>query len=81
MFLVWILDGALQMLEWFLSLFGALPTFTLPAGFTLIVPVPLLSAAAIGALDEWFAVSVSVLLALQVGRVLQWLYSKIPFVG
>lgn len=46
---------------------------------SLTVPVPVLAASAIDALNDWLPVAMAVLGALFIGRLMQWIYEKIPF--
>jgi hypothetical protein len=78
---LWLFDVALQLIEWLLSLFSFMPDLDFPAAFSVVVPVPLLTAGTIGALNEWWTVGVAVVTALVVGKVLQWIYARIPFKG
>jgi len=79
MVILWLFDAAVLVLGGFLSLFDDLPTLSLGSSLNLTVPVPFLDGAAISALNQWFDVALVVFGALVAGRVLQWIYSVIPF--
>jgi hypothetical protein len=77
--LLWLFDAALVLLEWFVAPFGVLPALNLPAPVSFVVPVPIVGALGVSILNSWFGVAVAVALALVLGKVLQWVYSLIPF--
>lgn len=79
MVVLWLFDLGLTLLEWLLSLFGFLPEFTLPASPDIVVPVPLIGSVGVAGLNVFLPTAVLVALALVAGKVLQWLYSLIPF--
>lgn len=79
MVIAWLFDVALTILEWFLSFFESLPDLSMPSSASFTVPVPLIGSAGTSILNTWLPVAIGVVLALVVGKVLQWLYSLIPF--
>lgn len=62
----WLLDAALAVLSWFLDLFSALPTWTLPTSLSLVVPVPFLGAVGVGQMNDW--IGTAIVVALVAGR-------------
>lgn len=81
MIVVWLIDLALLVLGWFLSLFSALPTLSFPSGITLTIPIPFVGTAGAALINAWFSTALLVSVALALGKVMQWLYSMIPFKG
>lgn len=77
-----LMTGALLLVQGLMELFALLPLddLDLPASAPDVdVPVPVLTAGQVAALQTWFVTSIGVALALVVGNGLQWVYAKIPF--
>lgn len=77
-----LLDLLLDGLERLLDLFEYLgvPTITWPGPLNIVAPVPVLSTGLLASINQWLVVAPIVGGCLMVGKCLQWLYSKIPFV-
>lgn len=59
--------------------FGWMPELPEIPALSVTVPVPVLAASAIDALNDWLPVAMGVFGALLLGRLMQWIYEKIPF--
>lgn len=79
MVIQWLMTAAGIVWEMILAAFSWLPELPEIPALTVTVPVPVLAASAIAALNDWVPVAMGVFGALIVGRLLQWIYEKIPF--
>lgn len=83
---LWLLDG----LDWFLGEFntlsaqpfgGTFPSWPWSVNFSFDIPVVGMGGGYLSQLDAWFAFTLVVLMAIAIGRAVQWLYRLIPFNG
>jgi hypothetical protein len=78
---LWLLDVGLTLAEFVMSLFGFLPEFTLPASPSFTIPVPLVGSVGVDALNLYLPTAVLVVVALVLGKALQFVYNLVPFKG
>lgn len=79
MVILWLLDLAIVVAGWLVALLPSFPVLQYPQAFSLTVPVPYISHGTVDALNVWWSFALPVGLVLILGRLIQWLYGKIPF--